>query len=159
MLARKILHARGGIRAAHVSITPQEVKLWKDPAPSHYYEMNKELIRKQRVVERAFVMRKREFIRDGQFDEESAGIIKSQVSDGVHVHIVWEEDIRDQTLWQDYIIVDDDLVMINVPTGSTLIAGWRTSIVKGIEHTAPFVAKFEKLISCHGRDPKTVLGQ
>jgi hypothetical protein len=157
VLARKILHARAGIRAAHVSITPQEVKLWNDPAPSHYYEMNKELIQKHRVVERAFVMRKHEFVRDGKFDTECAAVIRRQVSDGVKVHIVWEEDIRDQSLWQDYIIVDDDLVMVNEPTGSTLIAGWRTSIVKGSERVSTFVSKFEKLIASHGRNPATIL--
>ena len=157
VLARKILTATSGIRATHVATSSEEVKLWHAPAPSHYYDMNKHLIGDGKSVERAFILRKSVFIRDGHFDPESAAVIRSQIADGVQVYLIWEEDIRDPSLWQDYIIVDDDLVMINEPTGATFGAGWRTWIAKGREEAATFATRFEALVSSHGRAPETVL--
>jgi hypothetical protein len=153
LLARKIRKAHH-IKVSHVAITPDEVHGWQiEPTANNYYQSNLRLLKEGKVVERVFVLRRRSFIdkTTGEFDSLTKKIIEGQEHDGVNVYVVWEESIADRNLWEDFVIIDNELIYINEPTGTVFAGGWKTLIKKNKEDVELYQKKYNALVSNYGQ--------
>jgi hypothetical protein len=153
LLARKIRNANH-IKVSHVAITPDEVHGWKTtPTANNYYQSNLRLLKTGKSVERVFVLRRRSFIdkKTGAFDSLTREIIEGQENDGIKIYIVWEENIADRNLWEDFVIIDNELVYINEPTGTVFAGGWRTLIKKNKQDIELYRKKYNALVSNYGQ--------
>ena len=154
-LGEKVANARVGVRATLVVETPESLGRWMNPPASNYYEINKVVAQSGRKFQRIFIVSRDRFFREGFFDLTAGQIILKQKEDGLEVYIVYEEDLQNLKVREDFVIVDRELVHIN-DTGAVTLGGWRTRVSKNRVEVAEYEKKFDTLLA-YAQKPERII--
>lgn len=108
----------------HLEVSDYQVKntlegilKWEDDVSRKtWYDDTLEAIKRGVMIERHFILRRNEVLKNGSWDERALSILQKQSSDGIHVRILWIEDIEDRhpirDLLQDFAIFDKKEILL-----------------------------------------------
>lgn len=107
------------LQEANYPLPPEGIKRWNQNRTETWYQANVEAIGRGVVVERIFILKREDVIKDDKWDEDVLKILQRQSNDGVVVRILWVEDITDlyyrrpeRNLLTSFVLFDEQEVLV-----------------------------------------------
>jgi hypothetical protein len=112
--------AKRHIRVAHVGIGERQLDLVRPTPENQWYQHNLELVKRGVVFERCFILSQATEIdvTSGKLKPSIAEVLQKQEQDGITVYVVWEEELDDPDLLQEFLIIDKSSVLSGAPSWS-----------------------------------------
>lgn len=113
--------ARYHIRTTHVGLDEKYIEILQTAGESQWHQHNAELVRKGIRFERFFILKRNDTVIDesNRLRKKIKEILEEQQNNGIEVRIVWQEELDNEELVQDFVIFDDDLALVTNPSWTT----------------------------------------
>jgi len=149
------------MHATHVATSENEMKQWFGNELfiiKNYYKLNVEIVKKKKEVKRIFILSKDKFFKGRQLNDYAKEVIKMHIADKIDVYLAWKEEIEQHDLCEDFVIVDDDCVYINSPTGEIFSEKWSIIVKKQENEIQAYRKKYKQIkhLSIPLKNPLTI---
>ena len=109
--------AKHHIRAVYVGLDKKYMEMWRTAAEQKWFQQNLTLVKRGITVERLFILSRSAAIYNasGKLRVDIKEVLEGQAKGGIKVHIVWQEELEEESLIQDFAIIDDQVAFVTTP--------------------------------------------
>lgn len=85
--------AKKTVHAADYNPTARDILRWEGSRLATWYKSGVDAVKRGVVVERIFILKREEALKDGKWDKDILRILQRQSNDGIKVRVLWIEEV------------------------------------------------------------------
>lgn len=109
------------IRLTHIGLDDKYFEILQTAGEQQWYQQNVDLVRKGVKLERFFILSRSTAVVSGsnQLKAKIRELLERQQNDGINVRVVWQEELDNAELIQDFGVFDNRVVLVTHPAWTT----------------------------------------